>query len=168
MGLFKRVRRAAGRRGDRMELEITAEFNPDDLEDELDDIKNRSRNFTPLFSRIEEDLRWHWAGNFTSNGLPVGGWAPLDPEYAAWKATHFPGSTMIRSGKLFKSLSEHHGSVNDIGRHEARFGTKIEYAKFHQMGTTKMPKRQLVYEPAEASLRWGEWAKDHLKGTGDG
>ena len=163
-----RIRRAVGRRGDRMQLKIEAEFNPDDLEDELDDIKNRSRDFTSVFSRIEEDLRKHWAGSFASNGLPVGGWAPLDAKYAAWKATHFPGATMVRSGKLFKSLSERHGATSDIGRHDARFGTKIEYAKFHQMGTSKMPKRQLVYEPAEANLKWSGWVKDHLEGTGDG
>ena len=164
MGLFKQARRAAGRRGDRMELEIEAEFDPDDLKDELSDIRDRSRSFAPVFLMIKQDLRKHWAGNFTTNGLPVGGWAPLDAEYAAWKSAHFPGPTMVRSGKLFKSLSELHGHPNDIGRHEARFGTSIKYAEFHQMGTWKMPKRQLVYEPADANTRWGRWAKNYLVG----
>jgi phage gpG-like protein len=26
-------------------------------------------------------------------------------------------------------------------------GTSVEYAKFHQYGTTKMPKRKIVFEP---------------------
>jgi len=161
MGL---VQAWSGRR-DRMTLEIKAEFDPDELKDEIRGIKERSKNFTHIFLRIKEDLRQHWAGNFTSNGLPVGGWDPLDPEYAAWKSSHFPGPTMIRTGRLFRSLTQLDGNASDVGRREATFGTKIEYAKFHQYGTLKMPKRQLVYEPAGASLRWGEWAADYLAGS---
>jgi phage gpG-like protein len=37
--------------------------------------------------------------------------------------------------------------VNRISRHSARFGTGIPYAKFHQEGTSRMPKRQLVFIP---------------------
>lgn len=149
-----------------MTLEITTEFDYGELEDDLDDIENKAENFAPVFERIREDLQEHWAGNFTQNGLPVGGWAPLDAGYASWKAVHFPGATpMIQTGQLFKSLSELRGAPNDIGKRTARFGTNIEIAKFHQMGTTKMPKRQLVYEPAEAHVKWSHWIKNHLAGA---
>ena len=72
---------------------------------------------------------------------------------------------MVQTEQLFKSLSELRGAPNDIGRDVARFGTNIEHAKFHQMGTSKMPKRQLVYEPAEAHEKWGRWAKNYLAGA---
>ena len=39
------------------------------------------------------------------------------------------------------------GPANSIRLMKATFGTDVEYAKFHQYGTSKMPKRQLVYEP---------------------
>jgi phage gpG-like protein len=149
-----------------MTLEITTEFDYSEIEDDLDDIENKATDFHPVFERIRDDLEDHWKANFTSNGLRVGGWAPLDAGYAAWKSIHFPGATpMIQTGQLFRSLSDLHGSPNDIGAHEARFGTDIEHAKFHQLGTSKMPKRQLVYEPAEAGEKWGRWAKNYLAGS---
>jgi len=165
MGIFRTIRKQVSSR-DRMTLEITTEFDYSEIEDDLDDIENKAENFAPVFERIREDLKEHWASNFTKNGLPVGGWAPLDAGYASWKSVHFPGATpMVQTGQLFKSLSELRGTPNDIGRHQARFGTNIEHAKFHQMGTSKMPKRQLVYEPAEANQKWGRWAKNHLAGA---
>tara|TARA_Y100000310_G_scaffold318591_1_gene372871 strand:- start:35 stop:550 length:516 start_codon:yes stop_codon:yes gene_type:complete len=161
MALLKAFR---GRR-DRMTLEIKAEFDPDELKDEIRGIQKRAKSFIPIFLRIKEDLRQHWAGNFASNGLPVGGWDPLDPEYAAWKSAHFPGPTMVRTGRLFRSLTRLEGNASDLGGREATFGTKIEYAKFHQYGTLKMPKRLLIYEPAGASQKWAEWAADYLAGS---
>jgi phage gpG-like protein len=34
-------------------------------------------------------------------------------------------------------------------------GTTVEYAKFHQYGTTKMPKRKIVFEPAGFAKKVG-------------
>jgi hypothetical protein len=45
---------------------------------------------------------------------------------------------------------------------EATFGTKVEYAKFHQYGTTKMPKRKVVYEPLGFASRLGEVAATYV------
>ena len=158
MGLQK-----AYRRGRRTEITIDTKFDPGPLTDHIDDMQRRSRNVRPVFQRIRDDLRKHWPENFTANGLPVGGWAPLDAEYGAWKAAHYPGAPpLVQTGQLFKSLSELRGSPNDIGRLRATFGTDIEHAKFHQMGTSKMPKRQIIYEPAEAQSRWGNWIADYI------
>lgn len=54
---------------------------------------------------------------------------------------------MVISRKLFNSLRNLNGPANSIRLKQATFGTDVEYAKFHQYGTSKMPKRQLVYEP---------------------
>jgi phage gpG-like protein len=46
-----------------------------------------------------------------------------------------------------RSLTNLFGPPNDIDATSARFGTKVEYAKFHQYGTTKMPARKIIFEP---------------------
>lgn len=112
-------------------------------------MKQRTRAFQPLFLYAKKVLRLANAANFSANGLPSGAaWAPLSPDYRAWKALHFPGAPkMIRSGALFNSLVNLAGPENTIGPKSAEFGTNVEYAKFHQYGTTRMPQRKLVFDP---------------------
>jgi len=129
----------------------------------MKDMERRSTDFKSVFRWAKRELGLMNAQNFTSNGLPVGGWSPLDPKYAAWKAIHFPGApTMVRSGKLFNSLRSLNGGVNSIGLKKATFGTDVEYAKFHQYGTTKMAKRKLVFEPAGFAERLALLAAKHV------
>jgi phage gpG-like protein len=80
----------------------------------------------------------------------VGGWAPLDRGYAAWKIANFPGAKKMNiDGKLFRSISNlEESAVNKIEKTSATFGTEVKYAKFHQYGTSKMPARKIVFEPA--------------------
>jgi len=126
-------------------------------------MERRSLDFKPVFRWAKRELGLMNAANFTSNGLPVGGWSPLSPAYSAWKSVNFPGRpTMIRSGKLFNSLRSLDGPVNSIGFTKATFGTDVEYAKFHQYGTTKMAKRKLVYEPAGFAQRLAILSARHV------
>jgi phage gpG-like protein len=114
----------------------------------MDDMEKRSKDFRVVLRWAKRELAKANSANFTAQGLPVGGWSPLKPRYAAWKARNFPGApTLVRSGALFKSLSQLDGPANRINLKSATFGTTIEYAKFHQYGTTKMAKRKIVYEP---------------------
>jgi phage gpG-like protein len=112
-------------------------------------MKQRIHAFEPLFLYAKQILRLANAANFSANGLPSGSaWAPLSPEYRAWKALHFPGAPkMVRSGALFNSLVNLAGPENTIRPTSAEFGTNVEYAKFHQYGTTRMPRRKLVFDP---------------------
>lgn len=158
MGIINRARRARG-----VQIEFDTKFNTQPLKREINGMERRSKDFTPVFERIRDDLEQHWAGNFTSQGLPVGGWAPLDAEYASWKSVRYPGAPpMVQTGKLFNSLSSLRGNPNEIHPMRAVFGTDIEWAKFHQMGTNKMAKRQIVFEPVEAGVRWGDWAAEYM------
>ena len=158
---LRRALRAGQRRG--VQIEFDTEFNTQPLKRDINGMERRSKDFSPVFERIRDDLERSWAGNFTANGLPVGGWAPLDAEYGSWKAAHYPGApTLVQTGKLFKSLSSLRGNPNEIHARRAVFGTDIEWAKFHQMGTNKMPKRQIIFEPAEAHVRWGDWAAEYM------
>lgn len=121
----------------------------------------RMREMAPVLEWAKKSVTASWAQNFTSNGLLVGGWAPLDPVYFAWKAVRFPGApTLVRSGQLFRSLAFDNAVMN-VRKNEAVIGTNLRYAKFHQYGTTKMPKRQIVFEPTgfadelgQRALRW--------------
>ena len=118
-----------------------------DAKDKLKDIGRRSKNLQPALVKAGLSLRKYMAENYTSQGLLVGGWAPLNPKYAAWKSTHFPGAPpMVRTGALFNSVAV---VGPEIDAHDtwATYSTNIQYAKFHQYGTTKMPKREVLFAP---------------------
>lgn len=118
----------------------------------------RSKDFTIVLTWARDELEKANAKNFAANGLPSGkAWSPLDPQYARWKSSNFPGRpTMIRSGSLFKSLTNMKGAPSFIARDFAQFGTSVEYAQYHQNGTFKMPKRQIVFEPPLFARRLGK------------
>lgn len=100
----------------------------------------RAKNLQPVFEYARVQLRNANAANFTTGGLPSGGWEPR-------RGTQ-PWPLMIRTGKLMKSLTSLFGPPNEVSGTSAEFGTRVEYAKFHQYGTTKMPARKVVFEPA--------------------
>lgn len=133
---------------------------------EMTAMGTRAKSFTNVFSWARERLALSNAANFASNGLPSGNaWDPLDPEYGAWKSRHFPGAPpMVRTGKLFKSLTSLRGAGNVITPQMAEFGTTVRYAKFHQDGTRHMPKRQIVFEPPLFARELGDkvarWVND--------
>lgn len=118
----------------------------------------RMDNMAPVLEWAKKDLTKAWRTNFASNGLLVGGWAPLDPEYFSWKMVRFPGApTLVRTGRLFRSLGESNVAMT-IGKDEAVIGTNLRYAKFHQYGTDKMPKRPVVFEPKGFAAEFGRRA----------
>lgn len=133
----------------------------------LQGMKIRMDDYSVPFAGARQLLAAHNAENFTSNGLPVGGWSPLDAQYGSWKSRNFPGAPpMVRTGKLFESLTSLRGGVNVVRPTSAEFGTTVEYAKFHQYGTNKMPKRQLIFDPPEFakvfSERVAKWVAEGL------
>lgn len=99
----------------------------------------RSKSFLTVFQRAKERLEQSNRANFLSNGLPVGGWKPRKAVYA-WPV-------MRRTGRLFNSLANLAGPENVVTPLAAQFGTSVDYAKFHQYGTEKMAKRQILFAP---------------------
>jgi phage gpG-like protein len=120
------------------------------VEKKLVAMELRSTNFSPVFMQAKAQLSAASASNFALGGLPSGGWSPLSPQYAAWKLARFPGAPpLVRTGRLAASLSGGTAdSVFSVTPTKMQVGTRLEYAKFHQYGTTKMPKRKIVFEPA--------------------
>lgn len=119
-------------------------------------MEDRAGNFRSVFRWAKQELRKANAENFTKNGLPSGGWSPRTRDYA-WPI-------MRKSGKLFRSLASLNGSPNEIHSNYANFGTKVEYAKFHQYGTTRMPARKVVFTPIGFAKAVGEQAAKHIVG----
>lgn len=133
-------------------ITIEVEVKADDVLDLLDKMEDRIEDMRPVFRWTKGYLEAANAANFATNGLPTGSqWKPLSADYGAWKAANFPGTGMLRqSGRLFRSLTSLSDSTaNIISKDTATFGTSVEYAKFHQYGTTKMPKRKIVFTPRE-------------------
>ncbi len=98
--------------------------------------------------------------NFDQTGALSGGWAPLSPRYAAWKATHYPGRPlMVRTGRLKQSLT-HDGpeGILETSHRVMVIGTRIRYAKHHQRGGStagRPPQRRLLFLIRGASQSLG-------------
>ena len=122
----------------------------------------RSTNFAPLFVKAKTEISAMNTANFGLGGLPSGGWAPLDVGYGAWKATRFPGMPpMVKTGRLLASMTGNSpDSLFSVTPKSMSIGTKVEYAKFHQYGTTKMPKRKIIFEPAGFAEKYANDAAD--------
>ena len=65
--------------------------------------------------------------NFAAGGRPDK-WAPLDPEYAAWRAKHAPGRILVRESALRDSVF---ATPDERG---VTIGAKAPYATIHQRG----------------------------------
>jgi phage gpG-like protein len=109
----------------------------------LKKIVHRMRGYEKAFEHGRLWLQIANTENFASRGEPVGGWA----KYGNWSAQKGLPASLVRTGNLMDSLTNLTGAPNVIGSHKATFGTNIEYARFHQYGTTKMPSRQVVFDP---------------------
>jgi phage gpG-like protein len=92
---------------------------------------------------------------FTSRGAyGSGGWAPLSPQYAAWKARHYPGKgTLELSGDLRDSLTKRPFGIDVVKSDGMVIGTGVPYAPFHQKGTDTMPARPVFGDPQSADTK---------------
>lgn len=76
-------------------------------------------------------------------------WRTAWPELAA-STVHekreqgYSTDTLVRTSDLLRSLADRPMSVERILPHEVTAGTRITYAKYHQYGTKRMPRRTLI------------------------
>lgn len=154
----------------RSDVELIIDVDTWDAKRLIRDIKDRASSYRRILEIARLNLEALNAAHFASSGVfpsgrAIGGgsagpWAP----YGSWSARAGQPVSMTRSGKLLESLTNLRGAPNDIGRSSATFGTNIEYAKFHQYGTTKMPKRPVVFEPTGFAEEIGEMTGYYLTG----
>lgn len=137
-----------------IKLDIDVDLHGTD--EKLRAMSARGRDFRLVLEKARVLLGKANAENFTSGGLPSGGWSP--------RRSPAPWPLMIRSGRLMGSLTNLRGAPNHIGLTSATFGTAVEYAKFHQTGTRKMASRKIVFEPRGFAEEVGGLAAEHIVG----
>lgn len=139
----------------------------------------KARDFRPFWRTVVAP--WFFGlvqEQFASEGKAVGGWAPLSPRYAAWKATRYPGKTILRrTDRLMRSLTWTGATLATpegiavMGPTDATFGTSVPYARFHQRGTRTMRQRRILYLPSTPDPRdtlgrmLERWAREWFGGT---
>ena len=119
--------------------------------DDVKDLKGAFEQIAKDFHQVVEKKQFESQGSYGS-----GGWVPLNPAYAEWKARNFPGkSIMVLSGLLKESLlGDNPWSIKDIQPLEMRLGTRLKYAVYHQRGTRKTPRRPVVELTESDKTRW--------------
>lgn len=84
----------------------------------------------------------------------TGKWAPLSQAYEARKRILRPGAKILHfDGDLEDSLTNVPSGVFEITDRGFTVGTQIDYAKYHQAGTPRMPARKLIGPPRRGDVR---------------
>lgn len=92
----------------------------------------------PVMASVEED-------QFGSQGQ--GAWPGLAESTVEQKSRlGWPADPLVRTGNLKESLVDP-GRAAESGPRQMVYGTDVEYAIFHQSGTTKMPRREVIPDP---------------------
>jgi phage gpG-like protein len=112
---------------------------------------------TPAWEKMADRFVRVERRQFASEGAyGSGGWAPLSPRYAAWKAAHYPGKPILRrTDDLWRSLTTG-PAIRVITPSMMIVGSDVAYGRYHQRGGPKLPRRRPVEFP-EAERR--EWVK---------
>ena len=111
----------------------------------------------------------HIPQQFRRRGYPAR-WAPLSPQYAAWKVRHFPGKPLlVRSGAMKAGFTweARKRSMRIINRVKAgqKSGSKPRWT-YHQEGTRTMPARQMLQVGAKERAKLRALARQHLDVAG--
>lgn len=124
---------------------IDVTVNSTRLIQKLDGLALGLKDLTPVWGKVHEVFIAFVQRVFASQGSYVGeAWAPLSPAYARWKAAHSANAGILQlRGRLYGSLSapDHPDHIFRSGPSWAEYGTQVPYAKFHQTGTRRMPRR---------------------------
>lgn len=110
---------------------------------ELLDIGGRGLDARPAFELIADDLLASETRRFNSRGF--GTWQPLAPSTIEQKARQRLDPRILHAtGALRDSLTRRHAPHQEL-LIEPQFmvlGTTLDYARFHQQGTRRMPARK--------------------------
>lgn len=123
-------------------------------------VRWRMRSYRPVFEDYRSYLEGAYAVNFATGGSLVGGWPP-EKAYGSWSSAG-GYAALFRTGRLTESLTNLRGAPNDIDRKAATFGTSVPYAKFHQHGTSEMPRRPVVFLPSGTNMYLAERTAQYL------
>lgn len=147
----------------RIDVEV---FGDSQVDRELLKYQDRADDMTPALQFLADDFYEMEQRQFASQGgFASAGWAPLSPTYAAQKAAAFPGKGILEAtGDLLESLTRPGvRAIRDISPDELHVATRVPYARFHQTGTRKMPRRRVVEFRAQDRVRWVKVLQSYLE-----
>jgi phage gpG-like protein len=142
-----------------MPTSFSFEFYGDvQVERTLTTIADHAQDARPAFSAMARRFTTNNVKQFASEGAHAsGGWAPLSPAYAAWKARHYPGRKILaRTGRLRRSLTRRPFGVERIEAQSMVIGSDVYYGRFHQTGVPEnnLPRRRPVELPENERREW--------------
>lgn len=110
--------------------------------EKLNKIINAFSDWTPELKSVGEFLKGFYSiAGFASEGSIFGArWAALNPQYEYWKRLNYPGR-----GILVKGGDMQQGFRYNVVGNSMELTNIAGYAKYHQSGTSKMPKRQIAH-----------------------
>ncbi len=104
---------------------------------DLGKISERSSDLSPALKQGRLVMLASVNKNFAQSGRPA--WAPLRPATLKQKKRlGYSSAPLIRNGQLKRSIA------GKVTRNSLRIGTAVPYAKFHQLGTSKMKARPFL------------------------
>jgi phage gpG-like protein len=129
----------------RLELDV---FGDKQVARELLRLGDRAADARPAWNAIIDRLLLLEREQFDSEGgRASGGWKPLAPSTVADKARRDLDPRILHAtGRLRDSLTRRTGgdAVRESHPNEMRFGTDVPYARYHQQGTGRMPRRREI------------------------
>lgn len=113
-------------------------------------------DMTPVWRELANKFARAQARQFKSEGAyGSGGWQALSPDYAAWKARHYPNAgILVRSGDLRDSLTKRPFGIEVLRPQSMVIGSGITYGRFHQSGSGTLPRRRPVELPESTRRAW--------------
>jgi hypothetical protein len=121
---------------------------------------------TPAWDAIVDDFVKIERAQFRTEGRRgSGGWAPLSPRYARWKATHYPGKPILqREGDLVGSLTERPLGIEVILPHYLAMGSDVEHGEYHQAPKpgSHVPRRRPIDLTEADRRRWVKILQRHI------
>jgi hypothetical protein len=132
-----------------MATTMRIDFNFEGFEEvraRLQAMRERSGNLVPAWEAFatwwSRENREHWQ---TRGARWDTTWAPLSPYTLREKARlGYPLDPLVRTGALRRDLTLRPLALESFSQRSMALGTRREYAKFHQRGTSRMPRRRIV------------------------
>jgi phage gpG-like protein len=129
-------------------VRIEADFFGEDLvASQILGVGERAKDLRPAFRKAADILQENAARQFGSAGAyGSGGWAPLAPSTVRRKESLGLNNGILQmTYRLRDSLTGKNADrLERINRQSFEFGTQLQYARFHQSGTSRMPRRRVL------------------------
>lgn len=135
----------------------------------LDEVADRAEDMSGALELVADDFIEVTEAVFASRGMLAGGWQPLDPDWAAYKAEIGGGPPGEFTGLLRSALTSRHGnySVRRIGTDRAVLGTNVPHAHLFNRGRGGQPPRPLIPPAAWLAARWAPMVGAYLSAGRD-